>query len=79
MPIVPNVICLCCCLGVAEFRGCPAADGGRGLDAACSRKQHATRVGQPWDWRSASSGEVNIHFHSTLDPSMLFCFGLNVT
>lgn len=56
-----TLIALCCCAGLAEFRGCSATNGGGGLDAVCSWKQHAAVVGQPWHWSSASSGE-------TLDP-----------
>lgn len=66
--IVLPVIALCYCAGVAEFRGCSAANGGRGLGASCSWKQHAARVGQPGHWRSASSGEVNINFSLISNP-----------
>lgn len=57
VPVVLSaVVALCCCAGVAEFRGCSAANGGGGLGAACSWKQHA-RLGQPGHWSSAPSGD----------------------
>lgn len=62
---VSTVIALCDCAGVAEFRGCSAANGGGGLGAPCSWKEHAARVGEPGHWWSASSGEVNINKVST--------------
>lgn len=43
--------------GVAKFRGCSPADGGGGCAATCSEKQHVANVGQPGNWRSASTGE----------------------
>lgn len=58
MPVMlSSVVALCRCAGVAEFRGCSAANGGGGLGAACSWKQHAAGLGQPGHWSSASSGD----------------------
>lgn len=54
--------------GVAKFRGCSAANGGRGFSAACSKKQHVASVGQPGNWRSASTGEFNVMFFFISNP-----------
>lgn len=63
MPVMlSTLVAFCCCAGVAEFRGCSATNGGGGLSAVCSWKQHAARVGQPGHWSSASSGDIPFPF-----------------
>lgn len=46
--------------GVAKFRGRSSANGGGGFAATRSEKQHVANVGQPGNWRSASTGEFGV-------------------
>lgn len=54
--------------GVAKFRGRSAANGGRGFSAACSKKQRVASVGQPGNWRSASTGQFDVMFFFISNP-----------
>lgn len=57
--------------GVAKFGGCSSANGGGGFAATCSEKQHVANVGQPGNWRSASTGEFGVvcSLHILLEKS----------
>lgn len=67
------VVLLVLFAGVAKFRGCSSANGGRGSTATRSEKQHVANVGQPGNWRSASTGEFGVILVSSPHRNVLLC------